>query len=54
MSYDQKCAELAEHFLYDEPCRDNPVLYRSHIDSLTEAIQSAVAEWFMFDMEKLQ
>jgi len=47
MTYDEKSYELAEHFLQDEPCRDDPVLYKKHCDSLAKVIQRAVEDWFV-------
>lgn len=41
-TYDVKCHELAEHFLANEPCRDDPSLYERHSHTLALAIQQAV------------
>ncbi len=55
-TYDVKSYELAEHFLQDEPCRNDPALYKRHADSLAKAIQQAVEDWFLSpddDVEQL-
>lgn len=43
---DQKSYELAEHFLQDEPCRNDPELYKKHCMSMALEIQQAVEDWF--------
>lgn len=45
-TYDSKSYELAEHFLQDEPCRDDPELYKKYCDDLAKTIQQAVEDWF--------
>lgn len=45
-TYDPESFELARYFLQDEPCRDDPKLYRDHCHSLALAIQQAVEDWF--------
>lgn len=47
MTLDPKSYELAEHFLQDEPCHDDPKLCKAHCDSLAKAIQRAVEDWFV-------
>jgi hypothetical protein len=47
MTCDSKSYELAEHFLQDEPCRDDPDLYERHRKSLAQEIQKAVENWFL-------
>lgn len=44
-TYDPASYELAEHFLQDEPCRDDPELYKKHCHSLALEIQQAVEDW---------
>lgn len=46
-TYDAKSYELAEHFLQDEPCRDEPDLYKRNCHTLALAIQQAVEDWFV-------
>lgn len=46
-SYDPECYQLAEHFLQDEPCRNDPALLKRHADSLAKHIQQAVEDWFV-------
>jgi hypothetical protein len=45
-TFDIESLKLAEHFLQDEPCRRDPVLYPKHSRSLALAIQQAVEDWF--------
>lgn len=45
-TYDPASYELAEHFLQDEPCRSDPVLYKKHCHSLALEIQQTVEDWF--------
>jgi hypothetical protein len=44
-TYDPKCRELAEHFLCDEPCRDDPQMYQQHCHALALTIQQVVEDW---------
>jgi hypothetical protein len=46
-TYDPASYALAEHFLKDEPCSDDPVLYAKHRDDLARTIQQAVEDWFV-------
>jgi len=46
-TYDPKSYELAEHFLQDEPCRNDPDLYKKHCHNLAIWIQEAVEDWFV-------
>lgn len=46
-TYDPASYALAEHFLQDEPCRSDPVLYEKHCDDLARTIQQAVEDWFI-------
>lgn len=46
-TYDPASYDLAEHFLQDEPCRNDPVLYKQHCDDLAKTIQQAVEDWFI-------
>jgi hypothetical protein len=41
-TYDEKCLDLAEHFLQDEP--DLDTIHNGH--HLACAIQTAIEEWF--------
>lgn len=45
-TYDVECYRLAEHFLLDEPCFKDPVLFRAHCHSLAIEIQQTVEDWF--------
>ena len=45
-TYDPAAYDLAEHFLQDEPCRNDPELYKKHCHSLALEIQQAVEDWF--------
>jgi hypothetical protein len=45
-TYDSECYRLAEHFLQDEPCRDDAELYKRHCHDLALAIQATVEDWF--------
>lgn len=40
---------LAEHFLQDEPCRNDPELFKTHCMSMALEIQQAVEDWFYED-----
>jgi len=46
-TYDTACLELAEHFMQDEPCRNDPVLYKSMCHQLAIWIQESVEDWFV-------
>lgn len=46
-TYDPACYELAEHFMRDEPCRNDPELFKKNCDSLAKDIQQAVEDWFI-------
>jgi hypothetical protein len=46
-TFDPQCWVLAEHFLQDEPCCQDPELYQLYCHELALAIQRAVEE-FMF------
>lgn len=46
-TYDPACFDLAQHFLADEPCRNDPKLYERHRHTLSLAIQQAVEDWFL-------
>jgi len=46
-TYDPACYDLAEHFMQDEPCRNDPELYKKYCDSLAKDIQSIVESWFL-------
>jgi hypothetical protein len=45
--YDPACQELAEHFLQDEPCRNDPALFKRQSVELARHIQQAVEDWFL-------
>lgn len=55
MPYDQKCHDLAEHFLRDHPrCKTlHPEQYRGYVRDLAEELQ-AVAENFEIPEDGLQ
>ncbi len=44
-TYDPACYDLAEYFLQDEPCSDDPALFKKHCHSLAIEIQQAVEDW---------
>ena len=44
-TYDPASYELAEHFLKDEPCHDDPELFKKHCHSLALEIQRTVEDW---------
>jgi hypothetical protein len=46
-TYDPRCYDLAEHFLQDEPCSEDPELYDQQRDSLARHIQQAIEDWFV-------
>lgn len=48
-TYDPSCYELAEHFLQDEPCSNDPDLFKKHCHSMALEIQQAVEDWFFVD-----
>lgn len=49
--YDPECLQLAEHFLQDEPCRNDPELMKKHSIDLAQHIQRAVEDWFLLAPE---
>lgn len=49
-TYDQRCWDLADYFLRDEPSRSHdPQLYKSYADKLALVIQAEVEQWLQFD-----
>jgi hypothetical protein len=50
-TYDPASYALAEHFLQDEPCRNDAELYKKLCDDLAREIQQAVEDWFLLDVD---
>jgi hypothetical protein len=44
-TYDPACYALAEHFLRDEPCAADPVLFAKHCDAMAREIQQVNEDW---------
>jgi len=49
-TYDPACYALAEHFLRDEPCAFNPIVFARHCDALAKEFQQVAEDWH-FDNE---
>lgn len=52
-TYDPASYDLADHFLQDEPCRNDPELYKKHCHDLALTIQQAIEDWFFVPEETL-
>lgn len=52
-TYDPACYELAEHFMQDEPCRNDPKLYKENCHQLAIWIQESVESWFVSPDEQI-
>jgi len=46
MDYDQKCYELAEHFLRDDPISADPKKLKLYAGDLARIIQHSIEDWF--------
>jgi hypothetical protein len=50
-SFDPQCWSLAEHFLQDEPCCQDPELYQLYCHELALTIQAAIENWMFVQIE---
>lgn len=50
--YDQKCLDLAESFLEDEPAIESRAEHDKHAALLAQVIQDAIENYIRFEIQK--